>query len=64
MFPNRRPRLVYLAEIALGHLEDFRRHWKDGSLAKKKNRSRNQVLLLLPATDQGESSGRPEPGYE
>jgi hypothetical protein len=31
MFPNRRPRLAYLAEIALGHLEDFRRHWKDGS---------------------------------
>jgi integrase/recombinase XerD len=32
--------LVYLTEITLGHLEEFRRQWKDGPLAKKKKQER------------------------
>lgn len=32
--------LVYLTEITLTHLEEFRREWKDGPLAKKKKQER------------------------
>lgn len=32
--------LVYLTEITLAHLEEFRREWKDGPLAKKKKQER------------------------
>lgn len=32
--------LVYLTEVTLGHLEEFRRQWKDGPLAKKKKQER------------------------
>jgi hypothetical protein len=32
--------LVYLTEITLEHLEEFRREWKDGPLAKKKKQER------------------------
>ena len=32
--------LAYLMEITLAHLEEFRREWKDGPLAKKKKQER------------------------
>lgn len=56
--------LVYLTEITLAHLEEFRREWKDGPLAKKKKTGAGVGILLFLSeawVDQAEPSGRPEP---